>query len=277
MRVWRVGTEFRARAIRQVWTVFWFSEAPDNPEAGLFLDCEHPLALDCQQGQNAGRIRAGVDIDPVRSNLRLGHGGMTVHNEFAEVLLALKELIPDPKQILLALLPQRHAWLHPSMREEVISTRKTRSQVAEEVPMVFWHALQQGARKFVLLGLIRLDRRRQTVRHQGLKPAIFLPRSKPTGVLQHLKQKRFVVTLEKDALMATAAFNQQINGLSRRRSTIDIITQKDMQRPNRPGASQMMIDCREHILQEVCTSVDVADCIDPNPVGQFRFGLWLEA
>ena len=126
MRVWRVGTKFRARAIRQVWTVFSFSEAPDNPEAGLFLDCEHPLALDCQQGQNAGRICTGVYIDPVRSNLRLGHGGMTVDNEFAEIPFALKEFVPDPEQVFLALFWQWHAWLDASMHKKEISADKTR-------------------------------------------------------------------------------------------------------------------------------------------------------
>jgi hypothetical protein len=40
--------------------------------------------------------------------------------------------------------------------------------------------------------------------------------------LQHLEQKRFAVALEEDALVATAAFDQQIDGLPRRRSAIAV-------------------------------------------------------
>jgi len=67
------------------------------------LDCEHSVTLNRQQCQNAGRIGSGIDINPVRSNFGFGHGGMAVHNEFAEILFTLKELIPDPKQVFFAL------------------------------------------------------------------------------------------------------------------------------------------------------------------------------
>jgi len=62
------------------------------------LDCEHSVTLNRQQCQNAGRIGSGIDINPVRSNFGFGHGGMAVHNEFAEILFTLKELIPDQKK-----------------------------------------------------------------------------------------------------------------------------------------------------------------------------------
>src|ERR1700722_10262657 len=91
------------------------------------LDCEHPFALDRQQGQNASRIGPCVDINSVGSNLRLGHGCMAVHNEFAEILFTLKELIPDPKQVFLALLPQRYPRPDAGVRKEKISTKKARS------------------------------------------------------------------------------------------------------------------------------------------------------
>src|ERR1039458_4747854 len=102
--------------------------------------------------------------------------------------------------------------------------------------MVFWHAPQQRTHNFVLLVLIRPYRRGQPVRYQRLKATIFLPRWKPAGVLQDLEQKRFVVTLEEDALMSTAAFDQQVDRLPRRGATIDIIAQEHMEGPDRSGA-----------------------------------------
>jgi hypothetical protein len=67
--------------------------------------------------------------------------------------------------------------------------------------------------------------------------------------------------------MATAAFDQQIDGLPGRRSSIDIIAQKYMQRSRRAGVGQVMVDRGEHILKQIRTSVNVADCIDTDAVG----------
>jgi hypothetical protein len=89
--------------------------------------------------------------------------------------------------------------------------------------------------KFVLFVSIRFDRGYDPVRHQGLQSPIFPPRLKPGSVLQNLEQERFMIALEKDALVAKAAVDEQIDGLPRRRSAIDIIAEKDMQRSGRPS------------------------------------------
>ena len=78
------------------------------------LDREHAVALDGQQSQNTGGIGACVDIDAVRSDIRFGHRGMTVHHELAEIVFTLKKLIADPKQIFFALLSQWDAWSTPA-------------------------------------------------------------------------------------------------------------------------------------------------------------------
>jgi hypothetical protein len=100
-----------------------------------------------------------------------------------------------------------------------------------------------------------------------LKSTILLPGFKAAGVLQDLEEKRFVVAFEKDALMATAAFDQQIDGLPGRRSTIDIIAQKYVQRSCWTGVGQVMVDRGEHIPKQIRTSVNIADRVDPNASG----------
>ena len=138
--------------------------------------------------------------------------------------------------------------------------------------MVVWQPLSQRLHQFILFFPVWLERWGEPIGHQDLESTIFPPRFKPSRILQDLEHKRFVVALEKDALMAPAAFDQQIDGLSRRRSTINIISQKDMERPGGSGVGQMIIDGCEHIPQLVCASVDVADRIDTNSFGQPRFG-----
>lgn len=133
--------------------------------------------------------------------------------------------------------------------------------------MVVWHALKQRPHEFILLVSIRLHRWCEPIRHQGLKSTILLPGLKAAGILQDLEKKRLVVAFEKDALMATAAFDQQIDGLPGRRSSIDIIAHKYMQCSRRAGVGQVMVDRGEHIQKQIRTSVNVADRIDADAVG----------
>ena len=69
------------------------------------LNCKHALAVNCQKREDAGGINAGVDVDPVRSQVGFGDRGVTVHDEFAEVLVAGQKFIADPEQVFRFLLP----------------------------------------------------------------------------------------------------------------------------------------------------------------------------
>src|SRR5579871_346283 len=50
-----------------------------------------------QQRQIAGCVGPGVDIDAVTSHVGMPNGGVTVNDKLTKVLLAIEELIPDPK------------------------------------------------------------------------------------------------------------------------------------------------------------------------------------
>lgn len=75
-----------------------------------------------------------------------------------------------------------------------------------------------------------------------------------------------MIALEEDALVAAAAVDQKIDGLSRRRSAIDIVAQENMKTAHRCGVSDVVVDRGEHVLKEVRASVNIADCVDSNPV-----------
>ena len=163
------------------------------------------------------------------------------------------------------------------MREEKVPAAKTGFQMTEEVAVTVRHDSLQRLHEFVSFLSTRPDRRRQPVGHQRLITTIFPPDVESTGVLQNLKQEGFVVALEKDALVAMAALDQQIDGLSRRRTAIDIIAEKHVERSRRRAARDMMIDRAEDIMEQVRASMDVADGIDSDAVGEFRLWSWLEA
>src|ERR1700692_1673284 len=58
--------------------------------------CQHAAARDGQQCEISGGIGAGVNVDPVGPNVRRTHRGVAVNDIFAEIILRLEELVPDP-------------------------------------------------------------------------------------------------------------------------------------------------------------------------------------
>src|SRR5947209_6305002 len=99
------------------------------------------VALDGQEGEGAGGIGSGVDVDPVGSKLRLGDRGVAVHDEFAEVFLACKKFIADPEQVFGFLLPQRDARFHAGMDKQEIAAEEGRLEIVEEAAMGVWDLL----------------------------------------------------------------------------------------------------------------------------------------
>jgi hypothetical protein len=57
------------------------------------------VSVNSQEGEDAGGIGSGVDVDSVRSNVRFGDRCMTMHDEFAEVFVAGKKFIAYPEQV----------------------------------------------------------------------------------------------------------------------------------------------------------------------------------
>src|SRR3954462_6647828 len=99
------------------------------------LNCEQTIALDCEQGQVAGRVSAGVDVDPVRADIRDADRGMAVDDIFAEASFGLEEFLADPEQILLLLAFQSYAWLDTGVHKEEVATREGRAELLKKRKM----------------------------------------------------------------------------------------------------------------------------------------------
>ena len=70
------------------------SERVDHRQRGI---------LDNKACQAAGRIGAGIDIDPVGPHLYVEGRSMSVNDNFAEILIRPKEFLSYPKQVALLL------------------------------------------------------------------------------------------------------------------------------------------------------------------------------
>ena len=189
---------------------------------------KHAVALNCQQRKIARCIGAGIDIRPVGTDVRLAHRRMAMDDILSKMLLAGKEFLANPEHVLLLLLGERHARLHSGVNEEEVAAHEAQPEAVEESSLVQRNGQREFAYQFRLFGGIGTDRWTQSVRGQGLQPAILLPVLQLRGILQDVEQERFMVTFEENRFMPASALDQQIDGLAGFRAAIDVVAEKDI-------------------------------------------------
>ena len=82
------------------------------------------IVFQFQAGQSSRCVGASVDIDTVRTNIRLRHRRVSVDDDFTEFIFAKKKVLSNPQQVFFALLCQWNAWSYASMDEKEISASK---------------------------------------------------------------------------------------------------------------------------------------------------------
>src|SRR5215510_2911179 len=103
--------------------------------------CTHPCSreeygavrFNSKAGQISSRERPSVNVDAVRMKFNFANRAMSVNDNLAEIVLAMKELIPYPKQVFLFLLSEWNSRPHTRVSEEEISATKRQPQSSQEV------------------------------------------------------------------------------------------------------------------------------------------------
>jgi hypothetical protein len=80
--------------------------------------------LQNQTAEAAGSVGSGIDIDPVWSDVDFVHGGVAMHDDFAELFFMEKKVVADPKHVFFALLPERDARSYSRMDKEKFAATK---------------------------------------------------------------------------------------------------------------------------------------------------------
>jgi hypothetical protein len=93
--------------------------------------------------QPAAEHRPGIDIDPVRSDLRLVGGRMAVNHDDAVVAVVPQEFLANPDQVLRVLSVERYPRPDAGMAEEIVAEADGQRQASQERPMRLRHFRRQ--------------------------------------------------------------------------------------------------------------------------------------
>jgi len=117
---------------------------------------------------------------------------------------------------------------------------------------------------------VRIDGRREPIRHQRLQTTNALPITEDGWLADKLGQKSLVVAFEKDHPMRAIAGDQSVQDPARIWSTIDVIAKKDFKAIRNRSFCQIGIDVVKHPVEQIRAAMDVADSINANAIGHSR-------
>ena len=78
---------------------------------------------------------AGIDVNPIRSNIWFAHRRVSVDDDFAKITFMKQKILPDPKQVFDALVRQRNTGSDTGMHEEKVTAGEGGLQIVEEAPV----------------------------------------------------------------------------------------------------------------------------------------------
>jgi hypothetical protein len=81
-----------------------------------------------------------------------------------------------------------------------------------------------------------------------------------------------VVAFQENRITAAAAIDQQVERQSRVRSAVDIVAEIYLDRAMRSAMRDVGVDDPEHLLEQMCAAVNIADRIDSRAIRQSRLG-----
>ena len=76
-----------------------------------------------------------------------------------------------------------------------------------------------------------------------------------------------MVTFKENRFVSSASIDQKIYRPPGFRPAIDVVAEKDVDRAHGTRISEISVNYSEHLLKQIGAAMDVADRIDPNPVG----------
>jgi hypothetical protein len=117
------------------------------------------IAFQDKTRQSSGCVGTRIDVDTVGPNIRFQDGSVSMHDNFAKVVLAQEEILSNPEEVVFGLLGEANSWSNSCMYEEEITADEILLQAAQELAMARWKNSVKFRREFSLLLGVGFDRR----------------------------------------------------------------------------------------------------------------------
>src|ERR1700758_3082386 len=127
----------------------------------------------------------------------------------------------------------------------------------QKFPMTLRQSTGQCFCELPLFGQTEVCRRCEPIGKQGLEPAELFPSFDCSRIAQKLLEECLVVSLEENRLVRGGPFDQTIEHPPRIGSSIDIVSEKNLDWPCYRPRQLVAIDKRKYAIKEVRTTVHI--------------------
>ena len=197
---------------------------------------------------------------------------MSVHDKFLEPLFAGEKLLTNPKQIFFLLLANGNAGSNTGVDKQKIPAIEREIEGVEKFKVPFGYGLRQFFGQLPLLRDARINRWLEPVGHEGFETAVEPPFIQNGWRAQKATNEVVVIAPEKDSLFGPLASEQKIQHLSRGRSPVDIVANKNHDRATGWVQRAVRVDLAKQGFQKISAAVNISDRVYPDAIRQSRCG-----
>jgi hypothetical protein len=178
-----------------------------NPSLDTCLGLEHReiASINDNAGQVAGCVGPGINIHAIVPYVGHAHWGVTMDNEFPEIVLGEQKVVADPKEVFRALPIEGAGRVDAGVDEEIVAADKLCLQQRQELSVGFGKRLDEGPGQGLAFEGVRPHRRLQAIGQQGFLTAEITPAVKESRIFQEIEDKGLMIALQKYRVMRTAS------------------------------------------------------------------------
>src|SRR3954452_19830719 len=111
--------------------------------------------------------------------------------------------------------------------------------------MRLWQCPREGRGNPVLIEDLRVQGRHDAIGHEGFQATVLPPFIDRCWVTQELGQENLVVALQTNCLVGSAALDETVKRLPRRRSAVDVIAEEDLDWASDGASGKIRVNLRK--------------------------------
>ena len=189
-----------------------------------------------------------------------------MHDKFLEPLFTGEKLLANPKQIFFHLLSNGNAGPNTGVDKQKIPATERELEGVKKFKVRFGYGLGQFFGQSSLLSGAWINRRLEPVGQESFEAAAESPFIQNCRRAQKEMNEGLMIALEKNSFFGSFAFEQKIQHLSRGRSPVDVVANKNHDRATGWVEGTIHVDLAEQGCQKIGAAMNISDRVDPEPI-----------